>query len=453
MPSYESTLKHRVLKGGVWSLGGHGANQLIRFASNLVMTRLLVPDMFGVMAIAMLVFVGLSMLSDLGLKQSVIQSDRGAEPAFLDTVWILQICRGVLLCIGALGVALSLAYLARIGFFAPGSVYSNPSLPSVVAALSVVPILSGLQSTKVLQANREIALSQLTKMELVAQVIGIASMFIWAAVDRSIWCLIIGQILSLLVLTTMSHLWMPGTSNRWQWDQDAARQIVHFGKWIMASSLLGFLVSNGDRLLLGALVTPQTLGVYVIAFSIFTAIEQVITKLISDLAFPALSEIRRSDPSKFLAGHYRFLTFLAPFSYVCAGTLIVAGQSIIDVLYDPRYKDAGWMLQLLAIALITMPFRLSATSLLALGFSRSFFALSTLRVLTLFSLLPIGFMLYGVPGAIVGIVLSQFAPVPMNLAYAIRHGFIDFRKEAVMLLSLFIGMLSGGAIKFVLNLM
>src|SRR5215831_13914608 len=85
------SLKQRVLNAGTWSLAGYGLNQAIRFGTNLLATRLLVPEMFGVMAIANLVMVGLAMFSDFGLKLNIIQSKRGNDPAFLNTAWVAQI--------------------------------------------------------------------------------------------------------------------------------------------------------------------------------------------------------------------------------------------------------------------------------------------------------------------------------------------------------------------------
>jgi O-antigen/teichoic acid export membrane protein len=96
LPDRQS-LKGRVLSAGVWSLVGFGLNYAIRLGSSLVMTRLLVPQMFGVMAIAQMVLMGLAMFSDVGLTQNIIQSRRGADPIFLNTAWSVQILRGLLL--------------------------------------------------------------------------------------------------------------------------------------------------------------------------------------------------------------------------------------------------------------------------------------------------------------------------------------------------------------------
>ena len=68
------SLKQRVLKSGAWSFAGHCLSQAIRFGSNLIMTRLLAPDAFALMAIATVVMIGLNMFSDLGLRPIVVRN-------------------------------------------------------------------------------------------------------------------------------------------------------------------------------------------------------------------------------------------------------------------------------------------------------------------------------------------------------------------------------------------
>ncbi len=105
-PPSQISLKQRVFNASIWSLAGYGCNQLLRFGSNLLMTRLLVPEMFGVMALAGVVITGLAMFSDLGFKPNVVQSKRGSDPVFLNTIWVIQIFRGFLLWFLALMASL-----------------------------------------------------------------------------------------------------------------------------------------------------------------------------------------------------------------------------------------------------------------------------------------------------------------------------------------------------------
>src|SRR6516162_3623745 len=102
MSSRESpTLKQRALRAGGWTIVGYGIAQVIRLGSNLIMTRLLVPEMFGVMAIATMVTVILTLLSDIGLQVNIVQSRPGDDPSFLDTAWVVSIVRGLTLWVVA----------------------------------------------------------------------------------------------------------------------------------------------------------------------------------------------------------------------------------------------------------------------------------------------------------------------------------------------------------------
>src|ERR1700730_10370939 len=114
-------LKRRVLNAGGWLFVGYGLSLTIRLGSNLLMTRLLLPEMFGVVSMAGIVLVGLAMFSDLGLKQCIVRSERGHDAAFLNTAWTIQILQGALLWLAALGVSL-LVWIANVfGALPPGS--------------------------------------------------------------------------------------------------------------------------------------------------------------------------------------------------------------------------------------------------------------------------------------------------------------------------------------------
>jgi O-antigen/teichoic acid export membrane protein len=443
MPSPDRTsLRRRVLIAGGWSLTGYGLSQALRFGSNLLMTRLLVPETFGVMAIAGLVMIGLAMFSDVGLKQSVVQSRR-SDPAFLNTAWVIQILRGVLLWFLALCLAFFVLLADRTNLIPKDTVYADPNLPYVIAVLSLTAVISGFQSTKLFEASRNLSLAEVTKIEIAAQIAGLFCMIGWVSIDRSVWALVAGSVCSTLVATLLSHTRLWGVANRWQWDKSAVREIVHFGKWIFLSSILGFLVINGDRLLLGGLVNTTVLGIYVIAFLIFNTVDQVLTKIISEVSFPALSEIARERPLYLRAGLYRFQVFIASFAYFCAGILMTSGQTLIELLYDERYQQAGWMLEVLAVALLTVPFRTVTQCFMALGLPHILSNIIAFRLATLFVATPMGFHFFGLPGALWGIVLSHFSYLPTLILYSAKNSLFDLRKELLLLPTVVMGMAVG----------
>ena len=433
------SLKLRVLRAGIWSVASYGLGQAIRFGSNLLLTRLLVPKMFGVMAIANVVLIALALFSDLGLNANIVQSRRGSDPAFLNTAWVVQILRGVLLWLIALCIALLLVFTNGIGMMPKDSVYADPLLPSVIAVLSFTMAIGAFGSTKRFEANRNLALGRVTLIDLTGLITGILCMLGWVFIDRSIWALVAGSISSVLATTILGHWWLPGTANRCQWDTSAFWEIFHFGKWIFLSGFLGFLISNSDSLMLGGMIDATMLGIYVIAVSIITAVDRLLTSVITNVMFPALSEIVRERPSDLKPIYYRVHAVIAPAAYFSSGMLMTSGQSLIGLLYDPRYSDAGWMLEILAAGLLTVPFQISTQVFIALGMPKLYVSISAIRVISLFIAMPLGYHFFGLLGAICGFVSSSFLCLPMIMLYRARYRLLDFRRELLALPAIGLG--------------
>lgn len=439
----QTSLKSRVFRAGRWTLAGFFFRNGIRFGSSLLMTRLLIPEMFGVMAIASLVLAGLAMFSDLGLRQSVVQSKRGEEALFLNTVWIVQIFRGFLLWFIACILSLAIVMANSLGVIEAGSVYATAELPFVIVVVSVGVMFSGFESTKVFEANRHLLLDRLIKIDITTQLASFLCMLAWVAFERTIWALVAGSVISSLLRAIFSHTHLVGTNNRWQWDSAAFREIASFGKWVFTSSIFSFFANNGDRILLGALVNSTVLGTYAIAFLIYEAIEQLFTRILFDVSFPALSQIVRERRNELKNTYYKFHLPIASLAYFVSGALMMAGPDLINVLYDERYQDAGWMLSILAIAIINIPTRLADQSFLALGMPKLLSNITMLRLFALYTFVPVGFYNFGLVGAIFGVTFSQFLRWPIIIFYGKKLTLLDMRRELVALPFLPIGVLAG----------
>ena len=425
-------LRARVLRAGGWTVAGFALGQALRFGANLVMTRLLVPEMFGVMAIALMVMYGLALFSDVGLRQSIVQSRRGSEALFLNTAWTIQIARGFVIWGAALVVSLFFISASGLGFFSQASVYADPSLPYVIAVLSLSAVIAGFESTRLHEASRSLLLDRVTRMELASQVFGLACMIAWALVDRTIWALVAGALAAAALRTLLSHAWLPGAPNRWRWEGAAAREILAVGKWIFAASALGFLVNSADRLILGALVSAPVLGVYAIAFLLFSAVEQVLVKIVGEVSFPALSEVARERPAALRAAYYRFHLAVGLPACFAAGLLVACAEPLVALLYDARYAEAGWMLGILAVALVTLPFRVATQCFIVLGEPQKMSAICAIRLAALCAAVPLGWHFFGLAGALWAIVLSHFSTLPTTIAFVVRHGLFDAHREVVL---------------------
>lgn len=395
------------------------------------------------MAIAMVINTGLMMFSDLGLLQSIIRSNRGDDPRFLNTLWIMQILRGFAIWAIALALAFVLASIQSTGWLIESSAYAHPVLPYVIVAVAFVAVLQGFESTKIAIARRHLSLARASQLEIGCHTAAVVTTITWALIDRSIWALVGGWLIGAALKSALTHVVFPGAGNRFQWDSSALQETFNFGKWVFLSSMLTFLTASADRLILSGLLSAQQLGIYSIAYLIANSVQQVSSKLSSYVAYPALSEIARLRPEQFCKAYYKIRL---PFDMLClmlGGFLFAAGNGVVHVLYDSRYADAGQILAVLSLTFIGARYVVTDQAFLALGKPRLLAVANAFRMIALYSLIPVGFSIAGLSGAIWGMVTASLLTVLATLYFAAKNGIFSLRTELLHLLALPLGYLVG----------
>lgn len=407
------------------------------------MTRLLVPEMFGVMSIVMVFMIGLTMITDVGLTQNIIQSKRGENPLFLNTAWTIQIIRGgvvfglVLLC------SAMLMLMGNAGLLPSDAAIGHQQLPMILAVMSVTALTTGLSSIYLSVLNRQLRMTKLVSIELISQIAGLLVMLGWAWFTRDIWALVYGAIFSSLLRMLLSHSRYIGPRCRLAWDKSSAWEIFHFGKWIFLASIFGFLLNQGDRLLLGGLISAEQLGIYSIAFFLASAMTEVLRKLVSMVFYPMISEVIRDTPDKLQTIYYKLRTRVDALTLFVAGFIFVYGQQLVDFFYDERYHNAGWMLEFLGFTIVASGFLIAEQCLLAYGHANLFFKLIFVQVISLFIMLPLFFNLWGIEGAIIAIIMAALVRIISVSFYMKKYLFIDWFQEVKMIPVAFLGMFSG----------
>lgn len=411
------------------------------------MTRLLAPDMFGVMAIALMVTVILQLLSDIGLQQNVVRHARGDDPRFLDTVWVVQIARGFGLWLLALVASFGVYVANQAGWVAEQSVYATPVLPAVLAVSAFSAVIGGFQSTRMATAYRSFDQRRVVQIGLLSQLAALPCMWLIGISTHSVWALVVGGLIASLATVLLSHFWMAGHPNRLRYDPAALRELLRFGKWVFVSSALGVLAANGDRLLLGGFVTAQTMGLYAIALLFVGAVEGALNRMFSAVSLPAFSEVVRNEPGKLRDAHYKMRIPADLFVMFVCGALYAAGDLIIRALYDPRYWESGEMLCVLAFSLINVRYGVTQQIYLAAGEPRNLAIINIVRFVALYSLVPLAFHFGGTTYAIWAIAIHAWVTWPLVYWFNWRLGITNARAELVVLLALPAGYLAGRALK------
>lgn len=439
-----ASLKARMLKAAVWLVGSNLSSQFLRLISNLILTRLLAPEAFGLVAAVNTLYFALVMFSDLGVWQSVVKSERGIEPSFLGTAWTVQLLRGVLLAAVVLAIALALHLAARADLFAAGTVYADARLPPMMTLFALCALLQGLESMKLALAQRDLRIGRLARLDLGSQVGAMAVTLALAWATRSVWSLLIGTLAGTALRTALSHLYLPGRSERPCWDRACAAEIIGFGKWIFLSSIIGFLAANGEKIILGGSLNTASFGVFSIASTLLAAVSGVYGSLNGHVIFPSLSlALHGEDGGEAARVYSRVQQLVDLLLGTLAGGLLLSGQWAVWLLYDARYHDAGWMLQWLGLGLLAMRYQVVEQLMFARGQPAWVSANNALRALSLTVCIPAGFAFAGEEGAIAGVVVSQFASWPLSLRFKYEHRLLGWATEKWWLPALLAGLALG----------
>ena len=260
-----------------------------------------------------------------------------------------------------------------------------------------------------------------------------------AYLTNSIWSLAIGVLISAVLQCVLSHTVLKGPRARFRLEPRAVKELLSKGKWVLLSSLLGYVAMSGDRLLLGGLVDAAALGLYSIAFGLASIAPGVLSALLAKVVFPAFSEVVRDRPDELGRTYRKFQVTTDICVGLLAGLMFVASDVIVTVLYDPRYQQAGLILAYLAVGSIGVRFFVVEQIYVAIG-KPSLLALAILpRVVVLVAGLPIGYALAGLQGALTAVVLSQVAHWPLAIWFRSRHRLGQLKNDFALPLALVVG--------------
>ncbi len=416
-----NSLLARVLRAGSVAMMGNIGSQLLRFGSNLVLTRLLFPSAFGLMAIAQSILTAVNLLSDVGLQQAVVRSKRGHEKSFLDTIWTLQIVKGLLMLV----VMVAAGPVAAHG-------YDQPGLVQIMPGLGLAALISGFSSTKVALVNRKIEVGRLTAIEIGSQAIGIVVMLVWAWLVPTTWALVGGNVANALARTLASHWLLKGPGNSFAWDRSVVHEVWKFGGWVMMSSAVTFLVGEGRNLLNAALVDASLIGMMVLSSTLVFVIWNAIQQISGRVLFPAYAEVWRERPQNLPAvvDRSRRWQLLGG----CGVSMVFAlfGDRIVHLFYDSRYSEAGAFIQMQAVGTMFSFLNASYTGVLwAIGRPGLNTIILSIQAVITGTLIVVGHAIGGALGMVALSSCTGFFMYPVNSYLYSRFGLFRPKTDAL----------------------
>jgi O-antigen/teichoic acid export membrane protein len=414
-------LQPRVARGLTWTIIDAWGRQALGLFVFAILARLLVAADFGLIALAA-VFVGLAhIVVDQGLGDAIVQR-RTLTRGHLDTAFWVALATGAILT--ASGFVLAIPIAALLG---------EPELQPILQVLSLVFVLSALNSIQVALLRRDLAFRSIALRTLLAiaggGVVGIALAYAGAGA----WALVGQQLtqaaLAVVVLWRVSP-WRPGR----QVSRQHFRELFSFGINIVGSDILVFVSRNTDNLLIGALMGTTPLGIYAVAHRILDATGHLLVGIARRVAFPAFSRLHH-DPERLRRAYFRVTRTSAALILPGFVGLSLVAPEIIAVLFGPKWNESGPVAAILFMIGPVLTVQSFSGSLLnAAGHPNVVFRFRLVTAITnVAGFLIAVFLFREVIAVAVAYVLRGYLLLPLNLYLVRKHAGIPIGQYLLQL--------------------
>jgi len=412
--SEEGSIKTRVLRSGLWVGLGEVVVNFISFFKSVALARLLSPDMFGLMGLCNMVLNMVETFTRPGIAQALIQRKSSFEEA-RDTAFTLLVGRGGLLA----AILILMAPLAA--WF-----YESHELEPMLTVLSVVFLITGLQNINTIARQKELEFRKLTYISQASAIVGSVITVSAAFWLRNVWALVIGQIATSMVSVGSSYYFVRGRP-RFSFDWRIARELLSYGKFITASSIVLFVAMNLDTAVIGKLLGTEELGYYVLAITLANLITTSLSKLASGIMMPAYSKLQLDKPA-LRSAYLRTVQFVSLATFPATVGALVTAEFVIHVVYGEKWSGAVLPFQILVIfGLMRSLASINGYLFEGIGRPQMPFYVGVLRLIALGALIIPMTIKFGLPGTAVSVAATMGLQWLVFLVLASRELTISVR--------------------------
>lgn len=385
-------LGHAVAMGAVWMLLMKLAVRGIGLVSTVILARLLSPDDFGVVAIAMSFFAFVAMFGEFGFDTVLIQKQQAGK-AHYDTAWTLNLGFSVL---AAIGIVLLAPVVSRV--------YEDPRLAGIMYATAMMFVFTGGKNIGVVDFRKKLNFDREFVYETIPRFIGFFVTIPLAWYLRNYWALVIGSItlrFSQMVLSYVLHPHRPSpTLAMW-------RELIDFSRWLMLRHFIQFLYQRSPELIAGKMLSASAAGLVSISKELPVYAVSDVVATINRATYPGYSKIA-DDAARLKQLYIKVLGSVALYVVPAAFGLALLADPIVPVLLGNQWLACIPLIQLLGLA--SMLTALNTNTLyvfLAMGNPRISAAVSAVSVLFLIPTLFVGLRLLGITGAALAILAAS----------------------------------------------
>ena len=361
---------------------------VIKLGSSLILTRLLNPEAYGIFAILFSFLFMIELMSDVGTIGLLIRHPRGSEVMFVHTVWTVRLIRCVF-------------NFCLVFFGAPviAAIYQTPVLTSAFRLLSFWFLISGAESMSFALALRDRRARISNYADMITNAVMTIFVIVLASVLKNHFALIYGSLLQRALLTIGSYFFYRNVGVGIAFDREALADQFKFARLVLPASVLTIVLTQYDKVVLLKFFNLTLMGIYGIAGNMIGPITGMIVHNARVVLYARCSEYFRTDRatacSRYYDENHRLLTLGVMLPALVAGF----SQSIVTILYDPRYTMVGTVLMVMGLGGIISAFQYASEHLLvASGQTHAVLVANVIRLCSIIPATYFGYYLFGFDG-------------------------------------------------------
>lgn len=381
------SLKKQAIAGIKWTFVQQFSVQIINFAVQIILARLLMPEMFGLVAMVV-VFISIGQaLMDGGMTSSLI---RTKNPDQLDysTVFITNI----IMSLGVYGVIFIAApYIALF--------YNQEILTNIIRILSLTFVIRALVAVHMAKLTKEMNFKLQMKLQIpstiMAGIVGISMAYQGYGVWSLVWLNLI-QAISFTVQTLMFMKWRPSLI----FNFERFKYHFNFGYKLTLASLIDVIFNDAYRIVIGKFYSPAAVGFFHQAETLRLFPVQQISTVVGKVTYPLFAKMNDDDALKFA---YKItmklvLVLIVPLML----GLILMAEEVFRFLFGEKWLPAVPYFQILALASIVRPLSVYNLNILKVKGRSDIF----LRIEILKKIIGVVLLIVGLNFQVIGLVIS-----------------------------------------------
>lgn len=353
-------------RGAAWMVAMRWAVRLVGVVSTIILARLLAPDDFGVMAIAMLVVAFIEVLAESGQHGAIIRHSEDT-PDLYNAAWTLSVLQGV-----------ALAALILLAAPAATVLFDAPKAQAVVAFLALRPLLLGFVNIGVVAYLKELNFRREFQFRVLEKAVTFVVTITLAFTLRNHWALAIGVVSGAAVQVGLSY-WLHPFRPRFSFAR--VGELMSYSLHVLAQSILWFGWRRSDEFVVASVTGTGAMGNYVVAGNLATApIEELVLPAVRALhpVYARLSGRIEELRQTYLLVFQTVVTVVLP---AAVGLALIA-SALVPVLLGEQWHDAIGIIRWLALAVGLSVIAHSSEALLnATGWERRATQLCWLRLI------------------------------------------------------------------------